>query len=140
MCKECPEQVNSYQLEIAKGAEFKIIAACLFSSERLLVNAGQVYEITCEKHQRWKDSFVSSSPKGFFNPLALLAGLRLKGTRCFCLCGAYDESENGLFEIGEYREVTVPEGKKIMSFFANDSIRHYKNNSGAVWIRVRRLR
>lgn len=135
----CPKEIKIHQLAIGTSKDLVVIAACIFSSERIRINAGEEYEITCDNRQRWKDLFLTSGPLGIFNPFAFLAGLRLKGTKCFCLCGAYNESENDLFEIGTHRVIKIPEGKTSLSFFPNDAIKHYGNNKGSVIINVKRL-
>jgi hypothetical protein len=48
MTHTCPKEVVNYQLAIHESKELVVIAACMYSSERLLVNAGETYEITCD--------------------------------------------------------------------------------------------
>jgi hypothetical protein len=136
----CPQEIAVYQLGVGELRELEVVAACIYSSERIQVSAGQEYEIRCDPDQTWKDAIIKTGPEGFINPLALLAGIRLKGTKCFCLCGAFDETEKDLFPIGIGKNIIIPEGKKSMSFFANDAIRHYENNKGAMTIQVLRTR
>ncbi|WP_159471139.1 hypothetical protein [Dyadobacter sp. 3J3] len=140
MSNICPKEIETHRLASNTSRELVIISACIYSSQRILVNAEEVYEITCDSRQRWKDLILPSGPEGIFNPLAILAGLRLRGVKCFCLCGAYNESENDLFEIGIQRVITIPKDKTSLSFFPNDAIKHYGNNKGSVIIKVRRLK
>jgi hypothetical protein len=108
------------------------------SSDQLIVNENEIYRFTCDSGQRWKDWYISSGPKGFFNPFAILAGLRIKKYSCFCLCGVYDKRDSTAFKIGNGSEEKVRNGGTI-SFFANDSLAYYKNNSGYVRLRIDRL-
>ena len=115
------------------GLPITILVAAdqLFSAQKLHVRAGELYEITCDGQQRWKDWFIPSSPEGFWNPFAVLAGLRVKKAKCFCLCACYNDDISTAFPIGTGKEVRV-ELDGYISFFANDSHNHYKNNSGEV--------
>ena len=133
-------EIVLHTLNISEEITLTILSEEIYSSERITVRAGEKYRIVCLPGQTWTDWFIPSSPKGFFNPLAILSGLRLKGTRCFCLCGAYNETEAHLFEIGLSGEADVREGKTSLSFFANDAMKHYDNNSGCIRIVVRRVR
>lgn len=132
--------INLNKVGVGESVLLTIHAKHLYSSERIRVEAGETYHISCEPNQKWKDWFWRSSPKGFFNPLAILAGLRLKRTPCFCLCGAYNENEKHLFAIGLDAQTTVPVGQTSLSFFANDAAEYYDNNSGSIKIVVRRVR
>jgi hypothetical protein len=125
---------------LAKGdaAVLTIFAADPYSRESLRVAPGQVYQFTCDRQQRWWDLFIPTGPEGFFNPLALLPGLRVKGVRCFCLCGVYDRQDETAFPIGSGRELVVPRGGNL-AFFANDARNFYGNNRGSVQLRVRRV-
>lgn len=109
-----------------------------FSGFKLPVAAGQVIEFNCNENQRWKDAWFNSSPKGFFNPLAWMVGLRVRGVKCFCLCGCYNDDLKTAFKIGTgcYLEV-----KKdgYLSFFANDTEGYYYNNYGAVELEIKKM-
>ncbi len=118
--------------------ELSIKAKELFSTDRIKVKAGQSYEVTCGKEQRWTDWFIPSDAEGYINPLALLIGMRVPKTNCFCLCVAYNDSLPGAFAIGFKNKVRVKEDGNI-SFFANDSEGYYKNNKGSVKITVTRI-
>ena len=100
-----------------------------FSSQKLHVRAGELYDISCDGSQRWKDWFIKSSPEGFWNPLAIMVGLRVKNVNCFCLCACYNDDITTAFPIGTGKEVRM-EQDGYLSFFANDSAKHYKNNRG----------
>ncbi|MFD2523047.1 hypothetical protein [Emticicia soli] len=132
--------INMNKVGVGESVLLTIHAKQIYSSERISVSAGETYLISAEPNQRWKDWLINTTPKGFFNPLAILAGLRLKRTPCFCLCGAYNENEKHLFAIGLDAQTTVPARQSSLSFFANDAIRHYDNNSGSIKIKVYRVR
>ena len=108
-----------------------IEADMLFSAFTLQVSDGDTYEFYSDKNQRWKDWFISSSPDGFFNLFAWMAGLRVKGVKCFCLCGCYNNDISTAFAIGSYRKNDVKTNGHL-SFFANDAPKHYNNNEGAI--------
>lgn len=110
-----------------------------YSSEIIVVSAGQKYQVTCDGNQRWRDSFIKSKPTGFFNPLALLAGMRVKKVKCFCLCGAFDKNDATGFAIGTGETFVVDGDYKELSFFANDTKGYYENNCGSIVINVVRL-
>jgi len=133
--------INLNKIKVGESTTLKIHSEEIYSSERVAVEAGETYAIKCDAKQRWKDSFVNTTSKGFFNPLTFFfSGIRLKGTPCFRLCGAYNENEKHLFEIGLDAQTTVPAGQTSLSFFANDAIKHYGNNSGTIEILVSRVR
>lgn len=109
-----------------------------YSSFKLPVSAGETYEFHCDGKQRWIDWFIKSSPRGFWNPLAKLAGLRVKKANCLCLCGCYNDQDYHAFPIGTGNVVTIAHSG-FLSFFANDSAAHYRNNKGSVTLEIRRL-
>ena len=116
-----------------------ITASDEFPATKIEVSVGQVYSFTCAASQHWTDWYIKSGPNGFFNFFAWIAGLRVKGVKCFCLCGAYnDDYKNKGFPIGTGREVAINESGTL-SFFANDAPGHYGNNKGSVIMNVTRL-
>ncbi|WP_428331622.1 DUF2235 domain-containing protein [Mucilaginibacter sp.] len=113
-------------------------ATTAYSFEGLSVLAGETYVFTCDGSQRWNDSWISTSPKGYFNPLASLFGMRVKGQACFCLCGTYECRDELAFGIGTgAQQVTSSAG--ILSFFANDTQGFYFNNKGQVNLSIKRI-
>lgn len=125
-------------MSIGKEINIKVNSIELDSSEPVItVNAGEIYEISVNANQFWCDSFVRTSPDGFFNPLLLLSGRRLKGVKC--LCGTINADENNHFKIGSGIHLfTMPQSGKLF-FFANDSIKHYSNNSGSISLVLKRI-
>lgn len=112
----------------------------LYSSEpKISVNIGESYEIKVEKNQCWKDWFVNTSPDGFFNPLLFLSGRRVKGVKCFCLCGTINANEEHHFKIGSGTHEFIIEHNGTLLFFPNDSINHYNNNSGSISLEIKRI-
>lgn len=103
----------------------------LFSDFKLPVHKGDVYEFRCDPGQHWKDWWIKTNADGFFNLLAWIAGLRVKGVKCFCLCGCYNDDEATAFPIGLHKTITI-EKDGYLSFFANDSKNHYGNNKGTI--------
>ncbi len=110
-----------------------------YSSHKIEVEKNEVYQFVCDKHQRWKDWFICSSPEGFFNLFAWLAGLRVKGVKCFCLCGTYNDQDQKAFSIGINKIETIKENGTL-SFFANDTNGFYYNNHGSVKLQITRLK
>lgn len=108
-----------------------------YSTQQLQVQKGEQYTFTCEPNQKWKDSFIKTSPNGFFNIAAWIAGLRVKKVKCFCLCACYNEQDNTAIPIGEKRSIEIAEDG-ILSFFPNDTRGYYDNNSGAINVVVQR--
>jgi hypothetical protein len=127
-----------HQLEIGQTKELEIHAKEKWSSHRVVTSQGQKYRIWCEGKQQWKDSFFNSSPDGFFNLLAYIAGQRVKGVKCFCLCGAYNEDISTGFAIGSLKEFDVMVSGQL-SFFPNDTSWAYGNNKGKIKINVLRI-
>jgi len=93
----------------------------------------------CEPGQKWRDWFISTTPDGFYNIIASLAGLRVPHVKCFCLCGGFNEDVATAFAIGSSKifDITVPDGE--LSFFPNDAKGAYKNNKGSITINIKRL-
>ena len=59
----------------------------------------------------------TSPPDGFVNIVAMIAGMRVKKTKCFCLCGAYDKMDSTGFAIGRDKTFTVPANRQQLYFF-----------------------
>ena len=109
-----------------------------FSSTKFPVLPAVTYELSCDGTQRWCDSYIKTSPKGFWNPLASIAGLRVKKVKCFCLCGCYDDDLHTAFAIGTGCRITS-DRKGYLSFFANDADAHYRNNEGSIVLKIRQV-
>ena len=129
-----------HRLAPLETTELLIHAADPVSPAGILTEAGEQYHIRTDRSERWKDAWISSSPKGFFNILAWLAGMRVKGAKCFCLCGLLNGQEQSAFAIGLERVLDVPEGGGTLQFFANDTPGYYHNNSGHIRLQVQRLK
>ena len=110
----------------------------IYSPDKLLINKDENYLFFCNNDQFWMDWFIKTSPNGFYNLLASIHGLRIKSAKCFCLCGAYNNSDNGAFAIGIRKEVKIIESGTL-SFFANDSSKYYKNNKGTIELNINRI-
>jgi len=122
---------------LAPGQEIilTIQAAQPYSFAMLSVEAGEQYGFSCDPKQRWHDAWVSAGPGGYFNPLSMLAGLRLKGAPCFCLCGVYECNDATAFPIGAGTSITAVQTGMI-SFFANDTPGFYFNNKGSLQVTI----
>lgn len=127
-----------HQLDAGQTKVLDIIACEKWSSHKLAVSQGEKYRIWCDDKQQWKDSFIKSSPDGFFNILAFIAGQRVKGVKCFCLCGAYNKDISTGFAIGSSKEFDVTISGEL-SFFPNDTSWAYGNNKGSIKINVLRI-
>jgi hypothetical protein len=135
---------NDIKRHLLKVGEFKqldIDAWEEYSSNRITITEGEIYHVWCDDKQYWKDSILpSATPSGFFNALALIAGMRVKKTKCFCLCGAYNEKDSTGFSIGIDKTFITHNGYDELSFFPNDTKNFYKNNQGSITINIMRLK
>lgn len=109
-----------------------------YSSFKLPVSKGEIYEFSCDDRQQWTDWFIGCSPRGFWNPIARWLGLRVKKANCLCLCGCYNDQDYHAFPIGAKAIITVAHSG-FLSFFANDTLKHYATNKGFVVMEIRRL-
>lgn len=109
-----------------------------YSSEKISVVADEKYEFSCPPDAHWVDWFVSSTPDGYFNLLSLMLGQRVKHTKCFCLCGAYNDNDDGAFAIGS-TNICKMERTGTLSFFANDARNYYGNNKKAITVNIKRV-
>jgi hypothetical protein len=125
-------------LALNQSALFIIDAKELYSEHTLYVKSGEEYEFFCDPDQHWKDWFVTANPDGYFNPLALLMGLRAITAKCFCLCGAFDRDDSTSFPIGS-KNIVRMQKMGLLSFFANDVKGFYGNNSGSIKLNITRL-
>lgn len=128
-----------YTISPNQMIEITVYAKDFYSRHSLIINPGETYRITSKKSQYWWDWFVPSSPSGYCNPLAVRLGLRVKTAKCFSLCGAFDEDENTVFEIGKSAVAPVQQNKRSLYFFANDYRKAYWNNWGRIKIIVERV-
>ncbi len=127
-----------HRLSVGEQKTLLLCAKDVYSKEKLLVSPNEVYLFSCDEDQSWADWFIKTTPKGFFNPLASIQGLRVKKVKCFCLCGAYNQSDEGAFAIGMHNEVTMQEAGNL-SFFANDTAGYYHNNKGSIKVTIERI-
>lgn len=128
-------------LNIGQSQRITVEAPLLWGGDPVLqVVAGEKYHIVVPPGQYWYDSWVKTTPKGFFNPLLWFSGRRVKGVKCFALCGSIGQGDQPYcFYIGDQdTDLTVPKSGNLY-FFPNDSKDHYGNNSGRVVVAVRRL-
>lgn len=103
------------------------------------VEPGEVYRFEVLPGQRWKDWWIPSGPKGYFNFLLWFAPPRLKGVNCFALCGTIGQDEQHHFHIGEKLErYEVPVAGELY-FFPNDAYDYYDNNKGSIRLTMTRL-
>lgn len=128
----------NYQLLPGENCTLTIEAACYYSTDTLKVNAGEEYLLTCDKSERWTDWFIPASANGYWNPLAILVGMRVPGVSCFKLCGVYDNRET-FITVGTRKDLLTYNTGTI-SFFANDAkdLKYYKNNKGFIKLNIYR--
>lgn len=126
-------------LEIGQTIILEIIASEQWSSQRLAVKENEKYRIWCNPGQTWTDLFIKSSPDGFFNILSYIAGQRVKGVKCFCLCGAYNKDISTGFAIGSSKEFDTKGVSGELYFFPNDTKSAYNNNKGSILINIQRI-
>ncbi|MGZ3874397.1 MAG: hypothetical protein ACXVJD_15860, partial [Mucilaginibacter sp.] len=63
---------------------------------------------------------------------------RVKRSKCFCLCGVFNQDDSTAFPIGSNNTIVI-EKTGLISFFANDAKGFYKNNSGRIDLTITRL-
>lgn len=126
------------RLQPGTNKPLTIIASEKYSTDKVEVKRGERYHITADSKQRWTDWFIRTTPDGFFNILASLAGLRVKGVKCFSLCGAINEDDTTAFAIGSDKVFSIDKDG-LLSFFANDAAKHYGNNKGSIEINIKRV-
>lgn len=133
--------IKRHLLKVGEVKQLNIDAWEEYSSNRITIRQEEIYHIWCDDKQRWKDSILpSASPSGFLNVLALIAGMRVKKTKCFCLCGVYNEKDSTAFSIGIDKTFTTTNGYDELSFFPNDTKNFYRNNKGSIIINIVRLK
>ncbi len=126
---------------IGAAITLQVYAEDYYSRHSLQVNPGEAYHIEVLPNQYWTDWFHKSDASGFWNPLAQLWGMRVKKTKCFTLCGAYDKSDQNAFPIGLQRDIEITQKQPSeLFFFANDSKNYYGNNRDSITIRISRTR
>ena len=118
--------------------EISVDSQLHYSEDRLVVRPNEKYEFVVASGSRWKDLFIWSSANGFINPLAWISGIRVKGVKCFCLCGTYGERDDKAFRIGTHSTRAFTEEGEIC-FFANDAWNYYDNNEGIIQLRIIRI-
>ncbi len=127
-----------YSLAIGEILNIAVDSRELYSSEQLRVTIKEEYEFQCNHMQKWKDWFIKTHANGYLNPIAALIGLRVKKTKCFRLCGCYNNNDASAFSIGMKGKTTVIVTGSL-SFFANDVRGFYWNNYGTVDLTVKRI-
>jgi len=128
-----------HRLSVGEQKTLLLYARDVYSKEKLLIAPNEIYLFFCDEDQFWADWFIRTTPKGYFNLLASIKGLRVRKVNCFCLCGAYNESDAGAFAIGMHHELTMQQAGTL-SFFANDTAGYYHNNKGSVTVHIERIR
>jgi len=127
----------NFNLSLSETKVVEIKARPKYSEFGIEVKKGQQYSFERHNDERWCDFFIHCGPDGYSNPLASLFGMRVKGVKCFTLCGSYNASDQNAFLIGSSAEVTITVDG-ILNFFANDTPGFYINNSGKISMRVTR--
>lgn len=127
----------THTLNIAETVILTILAADKYSGETLTVQKDEQYTFGVAADQKWRDWGFSCGADGYFNLLASVFGQRVKGAKCFCLCGVYDQNDDTAFAIGSAKTLTTTR-EGTMSFFANDSRGFYFNNKGSIQIAITR--
>ena len=128
-----------HRIHIDETLHIRVKAREFYSTEKINVVAGEEYRFSCDPEECWVDSIIPASPDGAFNLLALIAGMRVKHTKCFCLCGAYNDQEDGVFAIGANNQLPMTK-TGTLSFFANDTKGYYNNNKGVITVHVTRIK
>ncbi len=127
-----------HTLQPGESIQISVYAHDKYSRHVISVESGQEYKVSYMKG-RWIDLMIPATAAGYKNPLANLFGQRLKGVNCFCLCGAYNNSDAGTFAIGSEHTFTAQDSGSL-SFFANDVPGYDWNNWGYIDIIIKRLK
>lgn len=127
-------------MQVSEEQEVKVLAKELYScNPSIIVEEGQVFELTVNPEQTWKDWCIKTPPDGFFNPFLMFFKKRVKKAKCFCLCGTIDKDELNHFQIGSgVFSFTAFKGGNLY-FFPNDNVGHYKNNNGSIVLTIKRI-
>ncbi len=127
-----------HKLNVDEVLTIKVMANADYSTDQFTVTKGEAYKVWCGKGNWWVDMFIPAGPGGYPNPLANLFGQRVNGTRCFCLCGAYNNIDADAFAIGNLAQFTITQGSNL-SFFANDVKGYEWNNWGSISVNIERI-
>jgi hypothetical protein len=146
-CKSIEPINATYELKPGDAQVIRVFAKASYSCEKFSVQGGESYSIEALPGARWVDWFIRCDADGFKNLFAGNHRMRVKGSKCFCLCAAFGEQDLGAKPIGSKGSITVDPTieKSTLSFFANDAdievdnswIR--RNNRGSIQIRVKRV-
>lgn len=128
-----------HELLPGEEREVSVYAADVYSLEKVKLAPGTRYEMYCDPDQSWVDFFIPVSPNGYWNFLADMMGKRIHNAPTFALCGSYDENEGNLVHFGAGKHLLNADKETILSFFANDVLGYYHNNSGSIRVILRRL-
>lgn len=134
-----PDNIVIHKPEIGNILIIKVNAGDVYSENQIQAKEGEVYRIWCDTGQWWVDMVIPSGANGYYNPLANMFGQRVKGVKCFCLCGTYDNNDSAAFAIGSAAEITITQRGQL-SFFANDVPGYEWNNWGSIQVNIERLR
>ncbi len=127
-----------YTARLNETIALRVIASQPDSEDQLWVEDGEEYTFSCHPEECWVDWYLPSTPDGITNALAWMAGLRVRGVKCFCLCAAYAKTFGG-FAIGSRK--TLPINKTgALYFFANDAPGAYGNNRGIITVNIKRTK
>lgn len=129
------------KLQINQPQTIKIHAWDYYSRISLSVKKGEVYSFSVAKRPIWVDFFVPCNADGFHNPILADRYKRLRGAKCFKLCGNFNKKEETNFAIGqELENYTIPEDGELY-FFANDHRARffYLNNWGRISLTINRI-
>lgn len=128
-------------LEINQQMEIKVEANLHFGGDIILdVFKDEQYSFQVGQEERWTDWFKKTDADGFWNPLLLISKPRLRGVKCFALCGTIGQDETNHFAIGSsLRNHTISVSGQLY-FFPNDSFKHYDNNKGMIIVQLKRVK
>ena len=127
-----------HRLSPGETSLIKVKASNIYSTDQLEVVEGEVYKIWCNKGQWWVDLFIPTTPDGYLNPIANMFGQRIKGVKCMCLCGTYNNDDTDGFAIGNKLEFKIIK-TALLSLFANDVPGYEWNNLGSIEVNIERI-
>lgn len=132
-------------MKIGETLETVISSKDFWNNTKIQLDQNCTYTIFADpKDQKWTDGKVFKqvcTAEGFSHPLLDLFSFlkRYRKAKWFCLIGCINEHPKTFFKIGVLNENYTPKKSGILYCFANDAKKFYKNNSGSITIKIKRI-
>ena len=128
------------RLAVGEHIDRPVDSGQYWNTMQIEMQAGETYEFTVNGKQYWNDAKnicqANGYNKWYFLPAKLIT--RKMDAPLFCLIGSIDKGN--LFAIGLAKQYPCKKSGSLYCF-ANDVALEffYKNNSGVVWLTIKRL-